>query len=335
MRGNLRWLRPRKTIPGPIPAHAGKPFYFRAVFKWIRAYPRACGETIPSNGGGCLCRGLSPRMRGNHLRESTGDAHIRPIPAHAGKPSATSSSRDMGRAYPRACGETDKNLRRLWQKKGLSPRMRGNQIAEQTAPMPVGPIPAHAGKPGNKKTRQSAARAYPRACGETSLTREGVKSAEGLSPRMRGNHLPKRTDSYPLGPIPAHAGKPFHQMAMGVYARAYPRACGETRLYAVKPLFNQGLSPRMRGNRTEHKCCAHRRGPIPAHAGKPDDDQPVTPYLRAYPRACGETGESSYDHWSCLGLSPRMRGNHLRESAGNAHVRPIPAHAGKPTVRAD
>ena len=70
---------------------------------------------------------------------------------------------------------------------GLSPRVRGNH---PDFPVPAGvpgPIPARAGQPGVDYLRRGGARAYPRACGATSMSAHMMALGQGLSPRVRGN----------------------------------------------------------------------------------------------------------------------------------------------------
>ena len=50
--------------------------------------------------------GLSPRVRGNHMRIDVSSEWPRPIPARAGEPRLPSPVEGATRAYPRACGGT-------------------------------------------------------------------------------------------------------------------------------------------------------------------------------------------------------------------------------------
>ena len=183
---------------------------------------------------------------------------------------------------------------------GLSPRMRGNPPHHSRTPR------AHAGELWPNRYRF---RSIPAHAGEPSRS-----PGQGLSPRMRGNHL----DIGVLGSIPAHAGEPM-QVGFTVRAyRVYPRACGGTtsatlgRAHAGEPPGRfDGLSPRMRGNR------------------KPTC-RPRMRVSSVYPRACGGTREARA-FGDLPGLSPRMRGNH---HLCNAQIDgSIPAHAGEPVTR--
>ena len=66
VRGNL--LNPLSILFGvrSIPASAGQPLGMFGMQAYNRVYPRECGATVGSGGGGALDEGLSPRVRGNH-----------------------------------------------------------------------------------------------------------------------------------------------------------------------------------------------------------------------------------------------------------------------------
>ncbi len=70
---------------------------------------------------------------------------------------------------------------------GLSPRMRGNLARAWVWIGSAGPIPAHAGEPFVDPLIIGDHKAYPRACGGTSVEDSVIKPEWGLSPRMRGN----------------------------------------------------------------------------------------------------------------------------------------------------
>ena len=52
----------------------------------FRVYPRVCGGTTIDNANTMAIFGLSPRVRGNPPRISSGAAILRSIPACAGEP---------------------------------------------------------------------------------------------------------------------------------------------------------------------------------------------------------------------------------------------------------
>ena len=128
-----------------------------------------------------------------------------------------------------------------------------------------------------------------RVCGETACQGEIVAYAEGLSPRVRGNHDPQCVAWLRERSIPACAGKPATTSTKRTSGQVYPRVCGETSLAGAVPMSIIGLSPRVRGNPNDRTSAPSQHGSIPACAGKPHIlDTPSTP-LAVYPRVCGET----------------------------------------------
>ena len=91
--------------------------------------------------------------------------------------------------------------------------------------------------------------------------------------------------------------------------RVYPRACGGTQTMRGKPMVEQGLSPRLRGNQGNimNGDCLIRS--IPALAGEPAAAATPTYTYAVYPRACGGTYFNPSVYPTSLGLSPRLRGN--------------------------
>jgi hypothetical protein len=88
------------------------------------------------------------------------DAHFRFIPAAAGD-----------RAYLRTRGGTTVIRLVAMFELGLSPHARGNLIAVKAHAIPVGPIPANAGKPGRNPGAELLRPVYPHTRGETHSVR--------------------------------------------------------------------------------------------------------------------------------------------------------------------
>ena len=71
----------------------------------------------------------------------------------------------------------------------------------------------------------------------------------GLSPRVRGNHQ-RREEPYPRPrSIPACAGEPVFTVLRWRAVAVYPRVCGGTLDRGDTACSDEGLSPRVRGNR--------------------------------------------------------------------------------------
>ena len=203
---------------------------------------------------GLSARGLSPRMRGSPYGRPLRAADPGPIPAHAGEPAWRRARRTPARAYPRACGGATTLKLSPSRTRGLSPRMRGSQLAHGLRIAGPGPIPAHAGEPWARCQSGSTGRAYPRACGGAASSRVIFVVPRGLSPRMRGSLGRMGASRSIRGPIPAHAGEPPGGACPPTRPRAYPRACGGADPSSAGIAARKGLSPRMRGSRG----CAER-----------------------------------------------------------------------------
>ena len=173
----------------------------------------------------------------------------------------------------------------------------------------------------------------------------------GLSPRLRGNRVQDHRAFRSAGgrSIPAPAGEPYvaENLRRRIASGSIPAPAGEPPTSTPSPAVGDIRS-------------------IPAPAGEPW--HPAWswkgPELEVYPRACGGTDRTSWqDHGHALrmggsipapageptsgtvavairpgavGLSPRLRGNHLqglvrRSTTG---MRSIPAPAGEPSISA-
>ena len=86
---------------------------------------------------------------------------------------------------------------------------------------------------------------------------------------MRGNPFDEHIEHLVAGSIPACAGEPHAVVTTRCYAWVYPRVCGGTFAGGEVPEFDQGLSPRVRGNRIRLDLGLAHRGSIPACAGEP------------------------------------------------------------------
>ena len=248
MRGNRPVADPSREHDGSIPAHAGEPIETGITLQLDGVYPRACGGTHRRLYRRCPKPGLSPRMRGNHLRTLSGVLGVGSIPAHAGEPPDVGGALAHTGVYPRACGGTYMRQTSPKSSAGLSPRMRGNLPRPQAEHHIVGSIPAHAGEPTPCTTRKTSRWVYPRACGGTERQRLEISEGAGLSPRMRGNPRHVLLLGLGFGSIPAHAGEPWVGHAGRNHRRVYPRACGGTIAMAGFDELTEGLSRRMRGN---------------------------------------------------------------------------------------
>ena len=215
VRGNPLSRRRTAAARGSIPACAGEPTIATPFRRTAAVYPRVCGGTgfawrIPTPG-----KGLSPRVRGNHALQLVARGCRWSIPACAGEPALISTSAWWGRVYPRVCGGTGQLGAAELARRGLSPRVRGNQYNTEDKVGDLGSIPACAGEPGRARSPSSRWRVYPRVCGGTPRRDDDPPPPQGLSPRVRGNPAGPIQHQPDAGSIPACAGEPRLGTASG------------------------------------------------------------------------------------------------------------------------
>ena len=187
VRGNRRAGDDHQRPVGSIPACAGEPAPKPPASRQVKVYPRVCGGTSTEWATITMSHGLSPRVRGNRRRAIIIIRDNGSIPACAGEPLTATAIGRGRRVYPRVCGGTRPDCRQRKAGAGLSPRVRGNQIADQRPQLFRRSIPACAGEPLGPGDRSDGGRVYPRVCGGTRLLRPANRESRGLSPRVRGN----------------------------------------------------------------------------------------------------------------------------------------------------
>ena len=238
-----------RPTPGVYPRVCGGTRDLRRSGAVRRVYPRVCGGTPSSPSTTPAGRGLSPRVRGNPSFDPPVAHFDGSIPACAGEPAATRPTSKSTWVYPRVCGGTRGYSRNVWLDEGLSPRVRGNLETHALGAEGLGSIPACAGEPDQLEMPLTNDRVYPRVCGGTRAWCSNRPRMKGLSPRVRGNHQSPHVQARQLGSIPACAGEPPPAPARPTGSWVYPRVCGGTLPQHLEQLHDQGLSPRVRGNR--------------------------------------------------------------------------------------
>ena len=278
-------------------------------------YPRVCGGTPTVADFETRPMGLSPRVRGNLPRGERQSHSHGSIPACAGEPATGGRPVDFGQVYPRVCGGTgiDHVAKKVIE--GLSPRVRGNLLLDQRLRANLRSIPACAGEPHRKAIQRRLREVYPRVCGGTEFPVFVKHKGHGLSPRVRGNRCWIGRRGTRWWSIPACAGEPHGRSLTIDSATVYPRVCGGTVNAHAPKRRAPGLSPRVRGNRLQSLPSLVEEGSIPACAGEPSTPEHDHSQYEVYPRVCGGTAAAMKADAVVLGLSPRVRGNHHRESA--------------------
>ena len=333
VRGNLIITMRTQRMVRSIPACTGKPGVQVCGSRPIRVYPRVYGETSQLPRRLCCCLGLSPRVRGNRTVARAGLCGPGSIPACTGKPGHADQFRGFLEVYPRVYGETAVPAPIITAEPGLSPRVRGNLVDYPVLATGIRSIPACTGKPPVGSPKRAVLGVYPRVYGETVCGVESLRSSQGLSPRVRGNHSFTSTRLSMCRSIPACTGKPAGPRLSWCWTEVYPRVYGETRLGLKVRFLPEGLSPRVRGNRHNAVPPGPDPGSIPACTGKPPFDRAATNHYGVYPRVYGETPVGTFPQLQKGGLSPRVRGNLPHCRAGLAGMGSIPACTGKPRRR--
>ena len=207
VRGNRLHAARNVQLRGSIPARAGEPKGFAPPPLHLAVYPRACGGTPRRNASASVPTGLSPRVRGNHVKQERTNRPLGSIPARAGEPARKASLLTAIAVYPRACGGTSADHTSHSKVQGLSPRVRGTPTA-------FDPTPRFAGL-------------SPRVRGNHDERAHGNETDRSI-PRVRGNRGADQPCAGPPGSIPARAGEPSVSALTITAARVYPRACGGT-----------------------------------------------------------------------------------------------------------
>ncbi len=206
-RGKCRQLLGRASIPGLIPAHAGKTTSALTCVSAPRAHPRSRGENGEQDPQ-CLRRaGSSPLTRGKRRLRQRRPERRRLIPAHAGKTRSRKLEQLSARAHPRSRGENVVRVVEMPVRCSSSPLTRGKLVAHSPVLQARRLIPAHAGKTVAQVVRLKVFRAHPRSRGENRCAGRDVIAPCGSSPLTRGKPAEALKSVFDWGLIPAHAGK--------------------------------------------------------------------------------------------------------------------------------
>ena len=228
VRGNHPGHHVEAVQVGSIPACTGEPFGWSRPTTCPRVYPRVYGGTTRPPGCGYRRSGLSPRVRGNHRRLGHHGPDRGSIPACTGEPQGRFSRFGLSEVYPRVYGGTRTAAGRTSYGRGLSPRVRGNRLYQNTKRPSRRSIPACTGEPGDYGNPCELVVVYPRVYGGT--TRDFVDNLPhlGLSPRVRGNPRISPMPSVIRRSIPACTGEPYSSNGGVETAEVYPRVYGGT-----------------------------------------------------------------------------------------------------------
>ena len=170
--------------------------------------------------------------------------------------------------------------------------------------------------------------------GGTGARQRQRSAVRGLSPRVRGNLFGAGWSGPYDRSIPACTGEPTRKKDIAPLSRVYPRVYGGTTLGLGCRLSVRGLSPRVRGNRCPACPVTPVSRSIPACTGEPRMGVLLGKCAWVYPRVYGGTTDPPRYPRLTLGLSPRVRGNHMMARRGGYKARSIPACTGEPSATA-
>ena len=196
----------------------------------------------------------------------------------------------------------------------------------------MGSIPACTGEPEPPSRTATPNQVYPRVYGGTFYNTGKERIETGLSPRVRGNHFFGVHSLGQVGSIPACTGEPGWWRTCAPSGGVYPRVYGGTWIEMEEKTGKRGLSPRVRGNRRRRAARDLDVRSIPACTGEPGKRGIFPCRCGVYPRVYGGTCEAATTVSTRSGLSPRVRGNLVRELRQDANDRSIPACTGEPVT---
>ena len=178
---------------------------------------------------------------------------------------------------------------------GRSPRVRGSPIGRKCRGGRRRSIPACAGEPRGFGSIWGLMWVDPRVCGGATKMLWLLSAKRGRSPRVRGSRFASRRLAAVARAIPACAGEPWRGYRGRNRGRVDPRVCGGAASFMSPRAASGGRSPRVRGSRPHHGRQCHLGGSIPACAGEPLGDKPIT-----FLPNCKRSGLSGISVGQCL-----------------------------------
>ena len=156
----------------------------------------------------------------------------------------------------------------------------------------------------------------------------------GLSPRVWGSLLNVEPFDGPIRSIPTCVGQPHVSVKPLHVSEVYPHVCGAAPWEQESCYVEPGLSPRVWGSPTSCLDAGILSWSIPTCVGQPAGRRSTVPETAVYPHVCGAASDTASTHSSWTGLSPRVWGSPLPETAAWATTWSIPTCVGQPWRRA-
>ncbi len=256
-------------------------------------------------------------------------ALVRLIPAYAGRTMPRAVLVINHWAHPRLRGADRRRSRIRAARGGSSPLTRGGRTSLALLPLIVRLIPAYAGRTVHDRARGGHPRAHPRLRGADNSVLYRFSPCWGSSPLTRGG-LEWREDLFAaLGLIPAYAGRTGQRRVWIADSGAHPRLRGADSAKCDGLTRIRGSSPLTRGGLAS---VSLRSGPlrlIPAYAGRTTPSGAAPANHWAHPRLRGADRQLGHASAAMTGSSPLTRGGPGVWCEFVAHLRLIPAYAGR------
>ena len=171
---------------GLIPTRAGRTRWPN-LRRWCsRAHPRSRGADPTYRPGIASSVGSSPLARGGQAWIGSAARYRGLIPARAGRTRGGSPRVGGRRAHPRSRGADSLSVHARGVPEGSSPLARGGRGRHQGRDLPLGLIPARAGRTGREVACAELSGAHPRSRGADSTVIAVLDSEQGSSPLARG-----------------------------------------------------------------------------------------------------------------------------------------------------
>ena len=195
--------------------------------------------------------------------------------------------------------------------------------------MPLGLIPAYAGRTKRPRATGGHHQAHPRLRGADAKARSPEATGSGSSPLTRGG--PRKISPKPInaGLIPAYAGRTAECGRMWSSSRAHPRLRGADNREELNQRTQAGSSPLTRGGLVEQFNVARVHGLIPAYAGRTQFGGHSPRGRRAHPRLRGADRTLDTGVGEHRGSSPLTRGGRQTSQSQLRLGGLIPDYAGR------
>ena len=164
------------------------------------------------------------------------------IPANTGRIVAVHWVTGLDRDHPREYGENSFMSPHAPPCAGSSPRIRGELCRRESAPQPVGIIPANTGRISTSMVSTPLSRDHPREYGENSVASTADLVMVGSSPRIRGEYVVPHGGHPHLGIIPANTGRMPPSSLKSLVVGSSPRIRGEFHILKAH-IGNDGIIP--------------------------------------------------------------------------------------------